>query len=87
MIEIDWNSLFSSFFSMVRVRIACKDLNKIPEKRLFEMDNNLYLIHFKVESALVPDGEEGTDDKGDDEGYDNEDDTRIEEFQHEPSTD
>jgi hypothetical protein len=87
MIEIDWNSLFSSFFSMVRVRIVCKDPNKISDKRLFEMDNNLYLIHFKVESALVPDGEEGIVDKGDDEGYDNEDDTGIEEFQHEPVTD
>jgi hypothetical protein len=72
---------------MARVRIAWKDPNKIPDKRLFEMDNNLYLIHFMVESALVPDGEEGTDDKGDDEGYDNEGGIGIEEFQHEPVAD
>jgi hypothetical protein len=44
MIEIDWNSFFSSFFSMVRVKIACKDPTKITGKRLFEMNVNLYII-------------------------------------------
>jgi hypothetical protein len=52
MIEIDWNSLFSSFFSMVRIKVACKDSTKIPKKRLFEMKNNLYVIHFKVEGQV-----------------------------------
>jgi hypothetical protein len=43
---------------MVRVKVACKDPSKIPRKRLFEMKNKFYLIHFKVEGAmeLDPDG-------------------------------
>jgi hypothetical protein len=49
MIEIDWNSLFTSFFGMVRVKVACKDVDKIPQKRLFEMERLLYLVQFKVE--------------------------------------
>jgi hypothetical protein len=49
MLEINWTSLFSSFFSMVRIKITCKDRTRIPKKRLFEMNNNLYVIHFKVE--------------------------------------
>jgi hypothetical protein len=44
MMEVDWSSLFTSFFSMVRVKIAYKDPSKIPSKRLFEMKNQLYVI-------------------------------------------
>jgi hypothetical protein len=51
MLEVDWNSLFTSFFGMVRVKIACKDVDKIPVKRMFEMNKMLYLIHFKVEKG------------------------------------
>jgi hypothetical protein len=78
MIEIDWNSLFSSFFSMVRVKVACKDATKVPRKRLFEMNNSLYLIQFKVESdegSWFLRGEDG-DDLG------NEDDEGMEELDH-----
>jgi hypothetical protein len=44
LMEVDWNSLFASFFGMVRVKISCKEVAKIPRKRLFEMKQNLYLI-------------------------------------------
>jgi hypothetical protein len=81
MIEIDWNSLFSSFFNMVKIKVACKDSTKIPKKRLFEMRNNLYVIDFKVEGHVdlgEDDDEngEGKDDPG--QGRDN----GMEEFQH-----
>jgi hypothetical protein len=49
LMEIDWNSLFTGFFGMVRVKIACKDRSKVPGKRMFEMMNKLFLIQFKVE--------------------------------------
>jgi hypothetical protein len=29
---------------MVKVKVACKDVSKIPKKRLFEMKNKLYAI-------------------------------------------
>jgi hypothetical protein len=63
--EVDWNSLFESFFEMVRVKICCKEVSKIPKKRLFEMKQNLYLIQFKIEGKA---GLDGDDMDGD--GYD-----------------
>jgi hypothetical protein len=84
MMEIDWNSLFSNFFSMVRVKIACMDSSKIPKKRLFEMNNNLYVRQFKVEGGSNVGQEDGDEDGGDNEEPGNEDDTGMEEFQHDP---
>jgi hypothetical protein len=83
MTEIDWNSLFTSFFSMVRVKVARKDGSKIPRKSLFEMNNSLYQIQFKVE-AVQGDGnlENGG---GDDPGNDEKD--GMEEFEHDPILD
>jgi hypothetical protein len=82
MVEIDSNTLFSSFFSMVRVRIACKDPIRIPRKRLFEMDNNFYVIHFKVEGDAELGKEDGNDDGDDDGNGDHGEDSGMEEFQH-----
>jgi hypothetical protein len=49
---------------MVKVKVACKDVDKIPQKVLFEMEKLLYLIHFKVEKEGGGDGE-GDEDGGD----------------------
>jgi hypothetical protein len=49
MIEVDWQGLFNSFFSMVRVKIQCKDPTKIPKQRVFVFKSNLYLVEFKAE--------------------------------------
>jgi hypothetical protein len=38
---------------MVKVKIACKDVSKIPKKRLFEMKDDIYLIQFKVWEVVV----------------------------------
>jgi hypothetical protein len=38
---------------MVKVKIACKDVSKIPKKRLFEMKDDIYLIQFKVREVVV----------------------------------
>jgi hypothetical protein len=73
--------MFASFFSMVRVKIACKDVSKNRGKRLYEMQNNLYLIVFKVEKKaglLVGDG--GEEDDNDDPGDQDEDDNGMEEI-------
>jgi hypothetical protein len=64
---IDWNSLFSSFFSMVRIKIACKNATKIPKRKLFELNNKFYLIQFIVECCSSF-GQEGADDGGDENG-------------------
>jgi hypothetical protein len=57
MLEVDWNSQFSIFFGKVRMKIACKDVAKIPKKRLFEMNKKLYLVQFKVEGIVGSKGD------------------------------
>jgi hypothetical protein len=80
MVEVDWNSLLSSLFSMIRVRIA-KDASKVPSKRLFKMQKKLYLIKFKVEkNSEVDMGDDDGHDNNNDQG--NEEDNGMEEFEH-----
>jgi hypothetical protein len=84
LLEVDWNSLFGSFFGMVRIKIACKDATKIPSKMLFEMKNNLYVIQFKVErSGAEGSGNEDEDNGGGDDNLGNEDDNGMDEIDHE----
>lgn len=47
--EVDWQTLFSSFFTVIRVKINCKDPRKIPESRVMKMADKLYMISFEVE--------------------------------------
>jgi hypothetical protein len=75
LVEVDWSSLFTSFFGMVKVKVACKDGSKIPGKRPFEMKKNLYLIQFRVEGMSDMGVESGGNDQGD------EDDAGIEEVE------
>ncbi|XP_039841918.1 uncharacterized protein LOC120702264 [Panicum virgatum] len=49
LIEVDWQTLFSSFFTVIRVKINCKDPRKIPDRRVMEMADKLYMISFEVE--------------------------------------
>jgi hypothetical protein len=84
MLGIDWNSLFSS---MIRIKFVCKDISKIPKRRLFEMDNKFYLVQFKVEGSAEAD-KDGADDGGGDNGDPaEEEDTGIEELQHDSMLD
>jgi hypothetical protein len=77
LIEIDWQTLFSSFFSVIRVKVNCKDPKMIPVKRVVEMEDHLYLLHFTVENVeqveAKPDGDEGKGDGSDGEGDEDED--------------
>ena len=75
-LEVDWQILFSTFFTVIRVKINCKDPSKIPEKRTMEMDDKLYMINFKMEDLDKlkekidgpdedPDGDTKNGDEGD----------------------
>jgi hypothetical protein len=78
LLEVDWSSLFKSFYDNVRIKIACRNPRKIPQERLFEMNKKLYLINILAEGFEAeknfksgekddddPDG--GEDDNNDDE--------------------
>ncbi|KAG2584785.1 hypothetical protein PVAP13_6KG128900 [Panicum virgatum] len=74
LVEVDWLSLFNSSFSMIRVRLMCKNPQKIPMQRIVEMSDKLYLLTFKAEGIIqdqkpseggdkgAEDGEEGDED-------------------------
>jgi hypothetical protein len=51
MLEVDWSSLFKSFYEHVRIKVACRDSLKIPKERLFELDKKLYLISITMEGV------------------------------------
>lgn len=76
---MDWSTLFKSFYETVRVKIACKNYQKIPHDRLYEMNKKIHLISFIVEAEHgrnntkpAEDGDDGGDDghKDDDEEAD-----------------
>jgi len=49
MVDMDWSSLFKSFYEVARVKIACRNLAKIPKERLYEMNKKLFLVSLTVE--------------------------------------
>ncbi|CAN6216897.1 unnamed protein product [Urochloa humidicola] len=67
LLEVDWQTLFNSFFSVVRVRINCKDPNCIPRERVMEMGDQLFLLEYIVEGEQEG-GKPREDDQGDDPG-------------------
>jgi hypothetical protein len=66
MIGVDWASLFKSFYEKIRVKVACKNLPKIPCERLFELDKKLYLVNITVEGFEHEIGDKSVDDGDDD---------------------
>lgn len=49
MVEVDWSTLFKTFYETVRVKVACRDHRKIPQERLYEMNKKLHVVTFIVE--------------------------------------
>lgn len=70
--EVDWNSMVTSYGEMVRLRIKCKNPAKIPGRRVFEIDDKLYLVRFNIEDDLggLNDTDNGGNDEDDDFGDD-----------------
>ena len=53
-VDVDWSTLFKTFYEVVRVKVACRDPTKIPAERLYEMDRKLFLLSFEVEGVVQP---------------------------------
>jgi hypothetical protein len=64
MIKVDWSSLFKSFYDKLRDKLACRNPEKIPLERLFELDKKLYMVNILVEG--LEHKEDGNSDKNDD---------------------
>ncbi|KAG2600013.1 hypothetical protein PVAP13_5KG657807 [Panicum virgatum] len=72
LLDVDWPTIFKSFYEVVRVKLACRNPAKIPMERLFEMMKKLYLISFVVEGEIKqssmgdnPDDHDNDEDKKD----------------------
>lgn len=70
--EVDWATLFKSFYEVVRIKVAHKDVSKIPQDKLYEMNLKLFLVSMIVEGSEVQtrgtNGDGGDDDDDDDKG-------------------
>nr|XP_045088539.1 uncharacterized protein LOC123497003 isoform X2 [Aegilops tauschii subsp. strangulata] len=51
LVNVDWHEIFRSFYEKVKVQIAVRDVSKIPTERLIEIDKELFLISFMVDTA------------------------------------
>jgi hypothetical protein len=53
LVEVDWNSLFTSFFDMVRVKVAHKDASRVPRKILFEIKKTCTSYSLELRGLLM----------------------------------
>lgn len=86
LVEVDWQSLFGSFFAAVRVKIKCRDPRKIPYQRIMEMNDDIFVINFKPEGITQKEGgnEEDNDDDtqgGDDNDHDLDEDDLLDDVE------
>jgi len=74
MIDVDWTTLFKTFYEEVRIKVMCRDPSKIPAERLYEMEKKIFLLFFVVEGyeQILNTGTDGDDD--DENGKKDEDD-------------
>uniref|UniRef100_A0ACD5XSK5 Uncharacterized protein n=1 Tax=Avena sativa TaxID=4498 RepID=A0ACD5XSK5_AVESA len=63
LINIDWHTIFRNFYRTVRIKVCMRDVDKIPKDRVYEIEQQLYLVFFDVDNAHV-DMEEGDDGSG-----------------------
>lgn len=86
MTDVDWSTIFKTFYEVVRVKVACKDWRKIPRERLYELGLKLYVVEMTVENEendKKASGGKGNDDgggggdNGDPENFDEDNDTLM----------
>jgi hypothetical protein len=70
LLDVDWSSLFKSFYEKIRIKVAYRNPRKIPVN--FEMDKKLYLITIMVE-GFEQEGSTKFDDLDDADDLDDED--------------
>jgi hypothetical protein len=49
LLDVDWASLFKSFYEKIKIKVSCRDPAKTPTERLFELDKKLYSVSILVE--------------------------------------
>ena len=60
LVGVEWSGIFKSFYELIRVKVACRDLTKNPFERLVEIRRKLYSLFFIVK-GFDQVGEDGDD--------------------------
>lgn len=70
LMDVDWSTMFKSFYAEIKLLISCRDPSKIPKQRIVEMNQKLYLLLLSVEGVpqADEDGIDPEDDLDDDNG-------------------
>lgn len=50
LVDVDWATVFKTFYETVRIKVAYREASKIPRGRLYEMNKKLHLVDFEVET-------------------------------------
>lgn len=50
--DVDWSVLFKTFYATVRLKIAVRDMLKVPSGRVVEMEQRFYMLSFTLEDNL-----------------------------------
>ena len=61
LVDVDWQHNFQSFYEVVRLKVACRDPTKIPSKRVFCIQGELYRIFIEVEPHTNTEEADGND--------------------------
>ncbi|XBH58392.1 hypothetical protein VPH35_079843 [Triticum aestivum] len=48
LVNVDWHTIFRSFYEKVRIQVAVRDSAKIPRDRMVEIHHELYLLQFAI---------------------------------------
>ncbi|KAM0892234.1 hypothetical protein ACQ4PT_025875 [Festuca glaucescens] len=70
LLDVDWGTIFKSFYEVVRVQLAVKDIHKIPEERIYVMKKKFYWVIFDVEKVAGDGGNDSNNDDNDPDGED-----------------
>lgn len=60
LLDVDWHHNFKSFYETFRVKISCKDPSKIPNERLFGIQESIYKLLIEVEPPGNDDARTGS---------------------------
>lgn len=66
LMNVDWHGIFRSFYEKIRVQVAVRDPTRIPEDRMFEFCQELFLLTFKVEDDTLMASPHDPSDPGED---------------------
>jgi hypothetical protein len=71
-IDVDWHEIFRSFYKVLKIKVAMRDVSKIPSSRLMEFGGRNYMLSLSVCHESVGDeANEDGDDPDDEQNGDN----------------